>query len=77
MSKFALLCQAARLLGQVISHVSGGEVGQPDFAERESQLDRTISAMIKASQDMISPDYDQIAFGYWHVLTMAYGVHVD
>ena len=65
MSKFALLCQAARLLGQVLHHLS------TDPASRDDawiQLDRTLQSMIAASLDTKSPDHDQISFIYRYVL---------
>ena len=61
MSRFALLCQAARLLGQVLHHLS------LDPAVRDDgwiQLDRTLQSMIAASLNVDSPDYDQISFIY-------------
>ena len=61
MSKFALLCQAANLLGRVLQHLSS------DSAIREDawkQLDRTLQSMIAASLNVDSPDYDQISFIY-------------
>jgi hypothetical protein len=67
MSKFALLCQAARLLGLVLLHVSCDKMTDKDRDLNEMQLSRTIFAMIKASSDLDSPDYDQIAFCYWYV----------
>ena len=65
MSRFALLCQAARLLGQVLHHLSS------DSAMRDDawiQLDRTLQSMIAASLNMDSPDYDQIGFIYRYML---------
>ena len=65
MSKFALLCQAARLLGQVLHYVSN------DSAIHDNvwiQLDRTLQSMIAASLNVDSPDYDQITFVYRYVL---------
>ena len=65
MSKFALLCQAARLLGQVLHHLS------TDSARRDDawiQLDRTLQSMITASLDTTSPDHDQISFIYRSVV---------
>jgi hypothetical protein len=61
MSKFALLCQAARLLGQVLQYLSS-EADVHDNAW--VQLDRTLQSMITASLDVESPDDDQIAFVY-------------
>ncbi|KAF2801827.1 putative fungal-specific transcription factor [Mytilinidion resinicola] len=61
MSKFALLCQAARLLGQVLRHVSSESAFQDDVW---MQLDRTLHSMLAASHDMDEPDYDQITFIY-------------
>lgn len=65
MSKFALLCQAARLLGQVLHHVSSDSAHQDDVW---IQLDRTLHSMIAASLNVDLPDYDQITFIYRHVL---------
>ena len=65
MSNFALLCQAARLLGQVLQHLSS------DSAIRDDawiQLDRTLQSMIAASLDTDSPDHDQISFVYRYVV---------
>ena len=65
MSRFALLCQAARLLGQVIHHLS------LDSAVRDDgwiQLDRTLQSMIAASLNVDSPDYDQISFIYRYMV---------
>ncbi|PYI01439.1 putative fungal-specific transcription factor [Aspergillus sclerotiicarbonarius CBS 121057] len=61
MSKFALLCQAARLLGQVLRHVSNESVVLDDSW---MQLDRTLQSMLAACLDVDSPDYDQITFVY-------------
>ena len=61
MSRFALLCQATRLLDQVLHHLSS------DSAMRDDawiQLDRTLQSMIAASLDTDSPDHDQISFIY-------------
>jgi hypothetical protein len=59
MSKFSLLCQAARLLGQVLKYLSG-----PVDDVLEMQLDRTLQAMVVASLEVEDPDYDQITFIY-------------
>jgi hypothetical protein len=68
MSKFALLCQAARLLGLVLSHVTCDKmVNEEQRQLNEIQLSRTIFAMINASKELEPPDYDQIAFCYWYV----------
>lgn len=64
MSKFALVCQAARLLGQVLRHVSAEAVDQTAYDEEAVQLHRTLEAMINASEDRQSPDYDQLSFAY-------------
>ncbi|OQD61907.1 hypothetical protein PENPOL_c014G02077 [Penicillium polonicum] len=61
MSKFALLCQAARLLGQVLHHLSA------DFTSEDDvwiQLDRTLQSMLAAALNIDCPDYDQITFVY-------------
>ena len=65
MSRFALLCQAARLLGQVLRHLSS------DPAVRDDawiQLDRTLQSMIAAALNVESPDYDQISFIYRYLI---------
>lgn len=65
MSKFALLCQASRLLGQVLRHVSS------DVALHDNvwiQLDRTLQSMLAASLDVENPDNDQISFVYRYEL---------
>jgi hypothetical protein len=61
MSKFALLCQAARLLGQVLHHVSSDSAIHEDVW---IQLDRTLHSMITASLNVDHPDWDQITFVY-------------
>ncbi|KAF2441019.1 hypothetical protein P171DRAFT_393830 [Karstenula rhodostoma CBS 690.94] len=59
MSKFALLCQAARLLGQVLAHVAHG----PDLEDDVGlQLDKTLHSMLAAALNVDVPDYDQITF---------------
>ena len=70
MSKFALLCQAARLLGQVLQLVSG------DSAIHDSvwmQLDRTLQSMVAASLNMDFPDHDQISFIYRYLILLILG----
>ena len=61
MSKFALLCQAARLLGQVLNHLSSDSTIHDDAW---IQLDRTLQSMVTAALDVELPDYDQISFIY-------------
>ncbi|KAH6664100.1 putative fungal-specific transcription factor [Halenospora varia] len=61
MSSFALLCQAARLLGQVLHHVSHDSATHSDVW---MQLDRTLQSMLTASLEVESPDTDQITFIY-------------
>lgn len=61
MSKFALLCQAARLLGQVFNAVSSDAT---DSEDTWLQLDRTLQSMLTASLELREPDYDQITFIY-------------
>ena len=65
MSKFTLLCQAARLLGQVLHHLSGDKVSQDDAW---IQLDRTLHSMLAAAMDVETPDWDQIVFIYRYQL---------
>jgi hypothetical protein len=67
MSKFALLCQAARLLGQVLHHL-GSDVSIHD--EVWMQLDRTLQSMLAAALNIDRPDYDQIMFVYRFVDTL-------
>ncbi|KAH8648021.1 putative fungal-specific transcription factor [Tricladium varicosporioides] len=61
MSSFALLCQAARLLGQVLYYVSGDSAIHDDVW---MQLDRTLQSMLTASLEVETPDTDQITFIY-------------
>ncbi|KAF7936172.1 uncharacterized protein EAE98_002391 [Botrytis deweyae] len=67
MSKFALLCQAARLLGQVLNHVSGDSSHDDELW---MQLDRTITSMLEASVNVENPDCDRIAFIYSTLLAL-------
>ncbi|CAI7637608.1 unnamed protein product [Penicillium discolor] len=67
MSKFALLCQAARLLGQVLHHLS------TDFTSEDDvwiQLDRTLQSMLAAALNIDCPDYDQITFVYSAIVAL-------
>ncbi len=66
MSKFALLCQATRLMGQVLHHVSSDTAIHDDVW---IQLDRTLQSMLTASLDMDLPDHDQISFVYRYWLS--------
>lgn len=61
MSKFALLCQAARLLGQVLTHVSA-DTGMDD--DVSVQLERTLQSMLNAALAVEFPDNDQISLIY-------------
>ena len=61
MSKFALLCQAARLMGQVLHYVSSDSAIHDDVW---MQLDRTLQSMVAASLNVDMPDHDQITFVY-------------
>jgi hypothetical protein len=76
MSKFALLCQAARLLGQVLHHVSV-DSGMDDGVC--IQLERTLQSMLAAALNVDSPDNDQISFIYrsvsseWHITLLTLG----
>lgn len=61
MSKFALLCQAAGLLGHVLDQRSdSADIDD----EASAQLDRTLQSMLHAALEISSPDSDQIAFIY-------------
>lgn len=66
MSKFALLCQAARLLGQVLQHLSNDSAIYDDVGK---QLDRTGQSMITASLNVDSPEHDHISFAYRYALS--------
>lgn len=65
MSRFALLCQAARLLGQILQHLSSDTAEDDDVS---IQLDRTLQSMLTASSNVEVPDDDQIAFVYRSVI---------
>ncbi|KAE9376398.1 putative fungal-specific transcription factor [Stipitochalara longipes BDJ] len=62
MSKFALLCQAARLLSQVLQYISSASALQDD--DLWLQLDRTLQSMLIASLNVEVPDHDQITLIY-------------
>lgn len=64
MSKFGLLCQAAKLLGQVLD---SNTANNPEN-DAWMQLDRTMRSMLTASLNVECPDYDQITFVYRSVL---------
>ncbi|KIW11718.1 hypothetical protein PV08_11020 [Exophiala spinifera] len=66
MSKFALLCQAARLLGQVLRQLSNNTL-EDHHDDSWMQLDRTLDSMLAAALHVDSPDYDQITFIYKQV----------
>lgn len=68
MSKFALLCQAARLLGQVLTYVATEREGE---TEVEAQLDRTLHSMLKVAMGVKEPDYDQITFIFRYVFSFS------
>lgn len=61
MNRFALLCQAARILGQVLHYVSANP---PQHADIGIQLDRTLQSMLTAALAVETPQTDQIAFIY-------------
>jgi len=67
MSSFALLCQAAHLLGQVLRYVSSGVTLEDEVGV---QLDRTLYSMLHASLALENPDYDQICFIYRYIIPM-------
>jgi hypothetical protein len=71
MSKFALVAQAAGLLGQVLKHVSTRTADQT-LHDEGLQLDRTLHALIKAAEAVKSPDCDQIAICYRYLFTANY-----
>lgn len=73
MSKFALLCQAARLLGQVLAHVAHG----PDLKDDVGlQLDRTLHSMLTVALNVEVPDYDQITFIFRCVTFSLFQSHI-
>jgi hypothetical protein len=67
MSKFALVAQAAGLLGQVLKYVSSHTADQALHHEEGLQLDRTLHALIKAAEAVKSPDCDQMAICYRYI----------
>ncbi|KAF2111959.1 putative fungal-specific transcription factor [Lophiotrema nucula] len=67
MSKFALICQAARLLGQVLDLVSRDTTVDEGIS---AQLDRTLHSMLTAALNVSSPDHDQIAFIYSTIIAL-------
>ncbi|KFZ05697.1 hypothetical protein V501_08118 [Pseudogymnoascus sp. VKM F-4519 (FW-2642)] len=67
MSKFALLCQAARLLSQVLHAISSDSAVDD---ENWMQLDRTLQSMLAASLNVDVPDNDQITFIYSALLAL-------
>nr|UYO77177.1 ACN38 fungal transcriptional regulatory protein [Trichoderma calamagrostidis] len=67
MSKFALLCQASRLLGQVLHYLSSDSAGQDDVW---MQLDRTLQSILAAALNVDCPDYDQITFIYSAIVAL-------
>lgn len=71
MSKFALLCQAARLLGQILNAISSDSAVNDD---NWMQLDRTLQSIVAASLNVDSPDNDQITFIYRYVLPLSLGL---
>jgi hypothetical protein len=62
MSRFSLLCQAARLLGQVLHHRADDAAVQDQ--DSWTQLDHTLQSMLTAALSLDLPDHDQIAFVY-------------
>lgn len=68
MSKFALVAQAAGLLGQVIKHVSRNNAHQV-LRDEEIQLDRTLHALIKAAEAAKFPKCDPIGICYRYICT--------
>ena len=69
MSRFALLCQAARLLGQVLRHISSDSTSRDD---NWIQLDRTLQSMIAASLNVDPPDDNQISFIYRYIIYLPF-----
>ena len=65
MSQFALLCQAARLLGQVLHTFSDRTQVDNEIA---AQLDRTLHSMLAASMNVDDPCTDQMTFVYRYAL---------
>jgi hypothetical protein len=66
MSKFALLAQSACLLGQVLKHVSDHTLDQTLYDEESIQLDRTLHALIRASDSL---PCDQATICYRYIFT--------
>lgn len=64
MSKFALVAQAARLLGQVLEHISNPVNNPEDTVQQDIQLDRTVRSLVYASQRASVPACDAVAICY-------------
>jgi hypothetical protein len=78
MSKFSLLCQAARVLGKAICFLSrsgprnAARNSNDDWNARQEdiermQLDTTLQAMLTAAMQLDEPDLDTITFIYRYV----------
>jgi hypothetical protein len=74
MSKFALVAQVAGLLGQVLKHVSDHTTDRVLHDEEGVQLDRTLHALISASEVNNSPYCDQRAICYRYIFTASHEV---
>lgn len=61
MSRFALVCQAARLLGQALSQAYKESESDEDICVR---LERTLQSMLAAALDNDPLDIDQISSIY-------------
>jgi hypothetical protein len=61
MSKFGLVAQAARLLGQVLEHVSAPIIDPALHHENFRQIDRTLRALMTAAEGADIPACDPLA----------------
>lgn len=61
MAKFALLCQAARLLGQILCHANNRSTADD---EEWLQLHRTVQSMLTAALDVDESDHAHVGFVY-------------
>jgi hypothetical protein len=64
MSKFALLAQATRLLGQVLDLITRRNSNWASREEDSIQLDRTLHALIKAAEAVRPVDCDAMGICY-------------
>jgi hypothetical protein len=67
MSNFALVAQAANLLGQVLKHVSSQTTDQTLHDEESMQLDQTLHAFVSTFKAMSPQHFGQIVICYKYI----------